>query len=397
LESLQEIQDLFTKATGFAAIVVDLQGNPLIEYSSFSNYCVKLREDPVYNDKCRQSDAHAGLEALRSGDVCIHCCHGGLIDFAVPIIVDGEFLATFMSGQVKSNDFSHDKTRLIQQHDDIFKKRPDLRELYDAIITVPEERVKATADLVKIIVNSIVEQYVLRRRNSLLTEEQRGLAELVQTNTDLEIRMHQSQVEPHFIFNALNAAGRQARLEGARKTEDLLYALADMYRHFMKNSAPIITIDDELQNLKNYAFIQKARFGDLLTFEFEAARDISGCLLPVMSLQVLVENSMKHGVEKKNELGYVRVVGSKKNDRLLFEVTDNGAGMPKELIEQLSDVENILKGAGSKGAKPGSGIYNLYKRLHHFFKGDFKAVFSENPGGGVTVRLELPARRSIDR
>ena len=106
---------------------------------------------------------------------------------------------------------------------------------------------------------------------------------------------------------------------------------------------------------------------------------------------------MKHGVEKKNELGYVRVVGSKKNDRLLFEVTDNGAGMPKELIEQLSDVENILKGAGSKGAKPGSGIYNLYKRLHHFFKGDFKAVFSENPGGGVTVRLELPARRSIDR
>jgi len=397
LESLQEIQDLFTKATGFAAIVVDLQGNPLIEYSSFTNYCVKLREDAVYNDKCRQSDAHAGLESLRSGELCIHCCHGGLIDFAVPIVVDGEFLATFMCGQVKSDDFSDVDTRLIQQNDDIFKKRPDLRELYDAIITVPDWRVKATADLVKVIVNSIVEQYALRRKNSLLKDEQRGLAELEKINADLEIRLHHSQVEPHFIFNALNAAGRQARLEEARKTEDLLYALADMHRHSMKNSALVITVDDELQNLKNYAFIQKARFGDLLTFEFETTRDISGCFLPVMSLQVLVENSMKHGVEKKNGLGYIKVYGSKKSDRLLFEITDNGAGAPKERIEQLNDVESVLKGIDSKGPLPGSGIYNLYKRLNHFFKGDFKAVFSENPEGGVTVRLDLPVQRDSGR
>jgi ligand-binding sensor protein len=375
LDSLQEIQDLFTKATGFAAIVVDLQGNPLIEYSSFSDYCVKLRADKVYNDKCRQSDAHAGLEALRSGELCIHCCHGGLIDFAVPIVVDGEFLATFMCGQVKSDDFGDAETRLIQQHDDIFKKRPDLRELYDNIITVPAWRVKSAAGLVKIIVDSIVKQYASRRENSLLKDGKRGQAEFQKMNADLEARLCQSQVEPHFIFNAINAAGRQARLEGARKTEDLLYALADMYRHSMKNSAPMISVEDEMQNLKNYAFIQKARFGDQLTFEFEAARDISGCLLPVMSLQVLVENSMKHGIEKKNDRGYVRVAGSKKNDRLFFEITDNGAGAAQERIEQLNDVENILKGITSL---PGSGICNLYKRLNHFFKGDFKAVFSEN-------------------
>jgi ligand-binding sensor protein len=254
-----------------------------------------MREDPVYNDKCRQSDAHSGLEALRSGELCIHYCHGGLIDFAVPIVVDGEFLATFMCGQIKSDDFCDIETRLIQRHDDIFIKRPDLRELYDAIITAPAWRIKATADLVKAIVNSIVEQYVSRRENSLLKEGQRKQAELEKMNADLEARLHQSQVEPHFIFNALNAAGRQARLEGARKTEDLLYALADMYRHSMKNSALMITVEDELQNLKNYAFIQKARFGDLLTFEFDMARDISGLVLPVMSLQVLAENSMKQG------------------------------------------------------------------------------------------------------
>jgi len=392
LDLLQEIQDLFTKATGFAAIVVDLQGNPVIKYSSFTDYCVKLREDKGYNDKCRQSDAHAGLEALRSGELCLHCCHGGLIDFAVPIVVDGEFLATFMCGQVKSNDFGDVETRLIQQHDDIFKKRPDLRELYDDIIVVPAWRIKATADLVRTIVNSIVEQYVLKRKNSLLKDVQKGQAALQKNNDDLEFRLHQSQVEPHFIFNALNAAGRQAHLEGARKTEDLLYALADMCRHSMKNSSPMITVDDELQHLKNYSFIQKARFGDLLTFELEVAREILGCVLPVMSLQSLVENSMKHGVEKKNDLGYIRVVGGKKGDRLFFEITDNGAGTSKERIDQLNDVENVLNGTYSF---EGIGVYNLYKRLNYFYKGDFKTVFSENPGGGVVVHLDLPMLRFI--
>jgi ligand-binding sensor protein len=391
LDTLQEIQDLFTQATGFAAIVVDMQGNPLIKFSSFTNYCVKLREDEVFNNKCRQSDAHSGLEALRNGELCIHRCHGGLIDFAVPIVVDGEFLATFMCGQVKSPDFGDAETRLIQQNDDIFKDRPDLRELYDEIIVVPAWRVVATANLLKAIVDSIVRQYTLRRQNAQMEEEQRGQTALKKINDDLEIRLHQSQVRPHFIFNALNTAARQARLEGARKTEDMLYALADMYRHSMKHSAPLATVEEELQNLKNYIFIQKARFGDLLSFEAEVAPDAMGCDLPVMSLQVLVENAMRHGLEKKNHLGYVKVFGGKKNDRLFFEVTDNGTGMTRERMTQLNDIEGVLR---KTNAMQGTGIYNLYKRLSHFFKGDFKAVFAENPGGGVTARLEFPALRT---
>jgi len=93
------------------------------------------------------------------------------------------------------------------------------------------------------------------------------------------------------------------------------------------------------------------------------------------------------------------VHGSKKNDRVFFEIADNGAGASRELIGQLNDVENVLKGAGLKGTSPlpGGGIYNLYKRLNHFFKSDFKIVFSENPGGGVVVRLDLPALREADR
>lgn len=390
-EELQEIQDCFARATGFAAITVDFQGRPLLKYSSFSNFCAKLREDGAYNDRCRQSDAHAGLEAVRSGTLCIHRCHGGLIDFAVPIIADGEYLATFMCGQVKSNDFEDVEKRLIQPDAEIFKKHPALIKLYDEIPTLPAERIKATARLLEITVNAIVEQSNLRRKNSLFLEERHRNADLERTRDDLEIRLLHSDVRPHFVFNALNTAGRQARLESAQKTEDLIYSIADMCRYSMKNSGPLVTVEQELQNLRNYFFIQKIRFGELLAFDVETEPEICNCVIPAMSLQVFAENSMRHGLERKNDLGYVKITGEKRSGRMSFEIADNGAGIEEGLMARLNDAESIVN---APRAHPGTGIYNLYKRFRYFFKDDFKVTFSENPQNGVIVRIDLPARHS---
>ncbi|MDR0648056.1 MAG: PocR ligand-binding domain-containing protein [Synergistaceae bacterium] len=388
-EELQEIQDCFASATGFAAITVDFQGRPLLKYSSFSNFCAKLREDGAYNDRCRQSDAHAGLEAVRSGGLCIHRCHGGLIDFAVPIVVDGEYLATFMCGQVRSNDFGDVETRLIQPDGEIFKKRPALIKLYDEIPTLSAERIRATARLLEITVNAIVEQSNLRRGNALFQEESRRKADLERAKDDLEIRLLHSDVRPHFVFNALNTAGRQARLEGAQRTEDLIYSLADMCRYSMKNSGPLVTVEQELQNLRNYFFIQKARFGDLLSFDIEAEPEICGCLVPTMSLQIFAENSMRHGLEKKNDMGYIKIVGEKRDGRMSFEIEDNGTGIDKGLMARLNDTEGIVS---ATHARAGSGIYNLCRRLKYFFGDDFKVTFSEKPQNGVIVRIDLPTR-----
>jgi ligand-binding sensor protein len=104
LESLQKLQDYFAEATGFAAITVDYQGNPLLKYSSFSPFCEKMRKKPDFYKKCIRSDAYVSLEAVRNGVSCIHRCHAGLIDFAIPIIVNGEYLASMMGGQVKTDD-----------------------------------------------------------------------------------------------------------------------------------------------------------------------------------------------------------------------------------------------------------------------------------------------------
>jgi ligand-binding sensor protein len=393
LDLMQKIQDLFAEATGLAAVTVDFQGVPILEYSSFSQFCTKLREDNFYNYFCRQSDAHSGLEAVRSGSLFIHKCHAGLIDFSVPIIVDGEYVANFMCGQVIADDGERLENRLLEHSDNLFTDRPELRDLYDKIPVMPVCRVRATANLLQTIVDFIVRQFLLERRNTVLLEGQSLQTELKRKCEELEIRLLHSQIPAHFLFNALNTAGRQAHLEGAQKTEDVIYTLADMFRHYMQSPEPMIPIERELQNVRNYLFIQKARFGDQISFDIDVTPEVSACVTPAMSLQVLVENSMLHGLEKKNDLGYVKVRGSRQENRIRIEVEDNGVGTEKDRISLMNDMDRLEK---SLPKFHGSGIYNLYKRMKYFWGDDFQLRFLENPGGGMLVRVEMPARLSLE-
>lgn len=390
LDSLQEIQDCFAKATGLAAITVDYQGRPLLRYSSFTRFCSKLREHPRYYEKCLQSDAHSSLEAARVGRICIHRCHAGLVDFAVPIIVDGEYVASMLCGQAKMDAFDEKEvnTDLIKLSDDIFTEIPELRQLYDEIPTLPFNRIREAAHLFYLMINYTIEQYLLNQKNIKLLEAQKEKITLEKQYNDLEMLLHHSQVTPHFLFNALNTAGRQAMMEGAKKTQDTIYALADMYRYSMTYSGHMIPVANELQNLRNYLFIQEISFGEQLHVSIDIKEDIQDYLVPAMSLQIFVENSIRHGLEKKEDLGYVEILGSKKEDRLHFEITDNGIGMSFDQMKSLNDDDYARK------APPrfeGVGIYNVCKRLRYFFSDDFSVVFSNGPDRGIKVTLSLPA------
>ncbi len=388
LDSLQEIQDTFTKATGLAAIVVDYQGRPLLRYSSFTPFCEKLRENPFYFEKCRQSDAHSSLEAARLGEVCIHRCHAGLVDFAIPIIVDGEYIASMLCGQARVDTFEDKDINvdLIKRSEGIFEDMPELKPLYEQIPVRPYRLIREAAHLFFLVINYMIEQYLLNQKNVKLLEEQKEKIVLQKQYNDLEMRLHHSQVTPHFLFNALNAAGRQAMMEGAQKTQEIIFALAEMYRFSMTYTGHLIPVSSELQNLENYLLIQRIRFGDLVRTSVDVSEDAYDCLVPAMSLQIFAENAFRHGLEKKEDMGTLDVVGGRKGERLCFEIADNGAGMPADRMKALnsSDAE-VAQRAG------GVGIYNVRKRLQYYFPDDFTLSFSNGPERGVRVSLSLPA------
>ncbi len=387
LESLQQIQDCFSKATGFAAIAVDYQGKPLLQYSCFSSFCSMLRQDPYFNDCCCKSDAHGSLESVRRNSVYIYRCYAGLIDFAVPIIVEGEYVASMLCGQVRTEESDDTWTNLVAPDENILKGRPELAKEYEKIPIVSRQRIRDTANLLYMTLNYIVEQYLLNAKNLKLLQEQKERVELEKQYKDLEIKFYNSQINPHFLFNALNVAGRQAYIENAPKTQDIIFALADMYRCFLNYSGLLITVEQELVTLKNYMFIQKKRFGDQFQYAIDVSDEILNYALPAMSLQIFVENAVRHGLEPREDLGCISVSGKKKDNRLVFEISDTGNGFSQHSLSLLNDEEFVSK---PLSGAIGIGIYNVRKRLQHFFPNDYSIAFHNRHPTGTTVTLSIP-------
>ena len=393
LEVLQKIQDCFSRSTGFAAVTVDYRGKPLLEYSGFCGFCTKLRDDSYYGERCRQSDAHGSLEAVRRNETYIYKCHAGLIDLAIPIIVEGEYVASMLCGQVRAEETPEVGTDLISRTPHLFTDMPELHDEFSKVTTVPLQRIRDTANLLGLTLNYIVEQYILNQKNIRLLQDRMDRSDMEQKIRDLELRNLQPRIYPHFLFSAMNIAGRQAFLENADKTQDILFAMADMYRFYLNYSETLITVEQELSNLNSYLFIQKSRFGENFRFSVSAPETMNGYMLPGMILFVFVENAVIHGLEPREELGEVVVKGSVRGGMLVFDITDDGVGMAKTQIDTLNSasfVERKLHG------ERGTGIQDTLKRLHHYYQGAFSAKFSRVSPVGTRVSLILPTDTTSD-
>jgi sensor histidine kinase YesM len=240
--------------------------------------------------------------------------------------------------------------------------------------------------------NYIVEQYLLNKKNLRLLQEQKEKIELEQMYKDMELRYYASQINPHFLFNALNIAGRQAYLENAEKTQEVIYALADMYRGYLISTDLLISVTEELRNVKNYIFIQHNRFGEQLKYEQDIPEEILKVKIPAMTLQIFIENSIRHGLEKKEDLGFVRLTASKINksqkEYVLFEICDNGVGIPEDVYASLK-----CKRFDSFNLSSSRGIYSVYKKLSYYFQSDFDMEFYSDPRNGARVKLTIPTLR----
>ena len=103
VQELQTLQDNWAKATDLAFITVDVNGTPITEQTNFTPFCEKLRTMPRFRERCYHCDACGGRKAKKSGKAYVYICHAGLIDFSIPIMIQGQFIGSIQSGQVVSN------------------------------------------------------------------------------------------------------------------------------------------------------------------------------------------------------------------------------------------------------------------------------------------------------
>ncbi|WP_426453214.1 sensor histidine kinase [Paenibacillus sp. S-38] len=210
---------------------------------------------------------------------------------------------------------------------------------------------------------------------------------------ELELKMLQSQINPHFLFNTLNVIAKMAYIEGAEKTSDLTVSVSRLLRYNLQKLDHPVTLREEVFHAEEYMAIQKERFGDRIRFITEIDEEALGWWTPCLTLQPLLENAIVHGIEHLEEGAVLRLSIRRKEDRACIEVADNGAGMDPEIRDRLirSAREDVQHPFSGKGKSSGLGTANVFKRLHLFYDGSQTIEIRSGIGEGTTVRLTFPS------
>ena len=154
-----------------------------------------------------------------------------------------------------------------------------------------------------------------------------------------EMRVLQEQIKPHFLYNSLETIGFLALDSGADKVHDALEILGRFYRNFLSKGGREIPLSREVMIVQDYLSLQKLRYGDIISDEYDIAPETENCIVPKLILQPLVENSIYHGIRLKGEAGTIRVSSKMEDGRLVITVRDTGVGMSRQQIDVILSAE----------------------------------------------------------
>ena len=200
-----------------------------------------------------------------------------------------------------------------------------------------------------------------------------------------ELDALQSQINPHFLYNTLDSIVWMIEGERYEDAVFMITQLASLFRISLSRGKTIISIEDEVKHAKNYMNIQKIRYKNIFSIDFEIDEDILNCCTVKLVIQPLLENAIYYGVECMDGDGEIRVVGYRKEHDVYIEVRDNGLGMPKETVEALLTENNRVRKSGS-----GVGLINVHNRIRLRFGNPYGLESESQPDEGTTVRIHLP-------
>ncbi len=228
-----------------------------------------------------------------------------------------------------------------------------------------------------------------------LKEEKMRNLEFTNLLRESEIQMLQAQMNPHFLYNTLNAISQVAILEDANETGDLIKAVARLLRYNLRSLDRPVTVQDEVDNIKEYIYIMGVRYGESIRCELSATGNLIKYLIPCMVFQPLIENAYLHGVaglvERKGEIS---VAIQDESEMLHVVIRDNGVGIPQDKMKQVLAQDSlemqVPQGKNAQSDSSGIGLANIRKRLRLFYGRDDLLTIISRQGQGTQVELKLP-------
>ena len=201
-----------------------------------------------------------------------------------------------------------------------------------------------------------------------------------------EFELLQSQINPHFLYNTLDAIIWLAEAGEQKKVVSMVRSLSEFFRTSLNRGKDIISVREELLHVRSYLEIQQVRYQDILNYDIDVPAELGNYMIPKITIQPLVENALYHGIKNKRGSGHIHIRGSRQENFLVIEIEDDGIGISKERLWQVNDGirKKILTG------KDIYGLYNVNERIRLNFGEAYGINILSTYGEGTLVRILLP-------
>jgi len=195
---------------------------------------------------------------------------------------------------------------------------------------------------------------------------------------EAQLKMLRYQLNPHFLFNTLNAISALVKIEEASKANAMVLQLSSFLRYSLDNDAfQSVPLDKEVDALRLYLNIEQTRFGDRLELEFDIDPEARSVLVPSLILQPLAENAIKHAIAQAENGGKISIAANLENEHLIIRMADTGSGL-----------------ASTSDSKPsGVGLRNTLDRLDEFYGDTYTFSLENSANGGLQVYMKLPLEK----
>ncbi|MDD3278517.1 MAG: sensor histidine kinase [Lachnospiraceae bacterium] len=204
-----------------------------------------------------------------------------------------------------------------------------------------------------------------------------------------ELALLQAQINPHFLYNTLDALYWQAQEAGNEEIAEDILALSQLFRLVLGQGKAVLTVREEAELISRYLHIQKMRFSKRLDYDIQMDPEILENEMPKLILQPFVENAIVHGLENADRLCELHVSGHKDGNYMDFTIRDTGVGMTEEQIQGIWNMEESKRYSSQRIGR--YAIKNVRERLELKYHKDFKLEITSTPGKGTTVRIRIPA------
>ncbi|MCR5619228.1 MAG: sensor histidine kinase [Lachnospiraceae bacterium] len=233
---------------------------------------------------------------------------------------------------------------------------------------------------------------LLESYNSMVVRIKQLIQELLSKEQSVqraEMRVLQEQIKPHFLYNSIGTISALALESGSEEVSSALETLGRFYRNFLSKGDREITLEKEVAIVRDYLSLQKLRYGDILTDEYDVDDEAGDCIVPKLILQPLVENSIYHGIRQKGEPGVIKISAHIIEGNLHLSVHDTGVGMDYETAQEIMSGKKKI----TAGVEDSFGLWGTIERVRYYSHIDDVVRIESEEGEFTNIELVIPAVR----